>query len=103
MKPTVTSVASLRASGAPVGYQNGSFVREYLPEHLGIDPKNMKVYGTIEEFADALTKGPDKGGVAAIFDEIPYVRLFLSKQCGYKMVGPIYRTGGFGFVSSVLY
>jgi len=103
MKPTITSVESLRASGAPVGYQDRSFVREYLQDQLGIDPKNLKNYSTAEGFADALTNGPDNGGVAAIFQEIPYVRLFLSKQCGYTMVGPTYRTGGLGFVSSFLY
>ena len=40
------------------------------------------------------------GGVAAIFDEIPYIKLFLAKFCSmYTMVGPTYKTDGFGFVS----
>ncbi|KAL0383207.1 UNVERIFIED_CONTAM: Glutamate receptor 2.8 [Sesamum calycinum] len=37
-------------------------------------------------------------GIDAIFDEIPYMKLFLKKyDSQYKMVGPTYRTGGFGF------
>ena len=39
------------------------------------------------------------GQVAAVFDEIPYLRLFLSQYCdGYTMFGPVYKTDGFGFV-----
>ncbi|GLJ24212.1 hypothetical protein SUGI_0461620 [Cryptomeria japonica] len=96
--PTITSVESLRNQGVPVGYQRGSFVRDYLQQHFGISENNMKFYSTREEYKEALTKGPNKGGVAAIFDEIPYIRLFLSQQCGYTIVGPTYRTGGLGFV-----
>nr|POF07338.1 glutamate receptor 2.2 [Quercus suber] len=33
-----------------------------------------------------------------IFDEIPYIKFYLAKYCSrYTMVGPIYKTGGFGF------
>ncbi|KAH9317413.1 hypothetical protein KI387_019182, partial [Taxus chinensis] len=100
MKPTFTSVEALVASGFAVGYQKGSFVGEYLYANLGISKRNLRAYGTAEEYAEALLKGPNRGGVAAIFDEIPYVRLFLSGRCGFTMVGPIYKTGGFGFVFS---
>ena len=100
LKPTVKNVEALRASGVPIGYQNGSFVAQYLQREFGIAPKNLRTYTTPEEAAGALSKGPNNGGVAAIFDEIPYIRIFLASQCGYTMVGPIYKTGGFGFVSS---
>ncbi|KAJ0090995.1 hypothetical protein Patl1_14360 [Pistacia atlantica] len=36
-------------------------------------------YHTIQEYHNALSKGSENGGVAAIFDEIPYVRVFLAK------------------------
>ena len=85
---------------APVGYQIRSFVGEYLHKEFGIAKENFKTYSTPEEARESLRKGPKKGGVAAIFDEIPYIRIFLASQCGYTMVGPIYKTGGFGFVSS---
>jgi len=40
--------------------------------------------------------------VSAIFDEIPYLNSFLT-QYGkeFQIVGPIDRTDGFGFVSSL--
>ncbi|GLJ24186.1 hypothetical protein SUGI_0461310 [Cryptomeria japonica] len=98
MTPTITSVVSVRDEGVKVGYQKGSFVEEYLEQLFGISKKKMKFYSTPEEYGEALTKGQNNGGVAAIFDEIPYVRLFLSQQCGYTIVGPTYRTGGLGFV-----
>ena len=98
LNPTVKDVESLKASGEPVGYQNGSFVEQYLQQEHGL--KNLTAYSTLEEAGEALSKGPKNGGVAAIFDELPYIRIFLASQCNYTMVGPIYRTGGFGFVSS---
>ncbi|XP_078150485.1 glutamate receptor 2.5-like [Carex rostrata] len=53
---------------------------------------------SLEEFAGALDKGSANGGVAAIVDEIPYIKLFLAKNCkSYTMVGSIYKTAGFGF------
>jgi hypothetical protein len=98
LNPTIKDVDSLRASKASVGFQEGSFVGEYLREHLHIAKENLRNYTTLEEAGDFLSKGPKNGGVAAIFDEIPYIRIFLASQCNYTTVGPIYRTGGFGFV-----
>ncbi|KAH9291288.1 hypothetical protein KI387_043524, partial [Taxus chinensis] len=82
-KPAITIVEALVSSGVAVGYQKGSFVGEYLYEHLGISKTTMKSYVTPEEYEEALSKGPDRGGVAAIFDEVLYVRLFLSGCCGF--------------------
>lgn len=98
LKPTVKNVDSIRASGEAVGYQNGSFVAEYLHREFGIAKGKLRTYASPEEAGELLSKGPTNGGVAAIFDEIPYIRIFLASQCGYTMVGPIYKTGGFGFV-----
>ncbi|KAK7856178.1 glutamate receptor 2.9 [Quercus suber] len=58
----------------------------------------LKPYSTFEGYHEALSKGTHNGGVAAIFDEIPYIKLFLAKYCSrYTMVGPTYKTDGFGF------
>ena len=55
---------------------------------------------TLEEYHEALSKGTHNGGVAAIFDEIPYIKLYLAKFCStYTMVAPTYKIDGFGFVS----
>eukprot|EP01018_Ginkgo_biloba_P015159 Gb_26917 [translate_table: standard] len=98
MEPTIEDIDSLKASKMPIGYQAGSFVKDYLQKQLGIDKNKLVPYSSLEKYAEALSKGPHNGGVAAIFDEIPYIRVFLSTQCGYTMVGPTYRTGGLGFV-----
>jgi len=98
LEPTFQDVASLSASGVAVGYQEGSFIGDLLQDPaFGIAKENLRPYSTLEEAGEALAKGP-KNGVAAIFDEIPYLRIFLASQCGYTTVGPIHRTGGFGFV-----
>ncbi|KAL6012320.1 hypothetical protein ACLOJK_002805 [Asimina triloba] len=47
----------------------------------------------------ALDRGSSRGGVSAVMDEIPYIRVFLKHHCRkYTMTGRTYRTGGFGFV-----
>jgi hypothetical protein len=98
LQPTVTDVRELQRSGYPIGYQEGTFIKASL-QKLGFDKARMKSYSTAEEYADALSRGPANGGVAAVFDEIPYLKVFLSQYCdGYAMVGPVYKTDGFGFV-----
>ncbi|CAM0909125.1 unnamed protein product [Alopecurus aequalis] len=93
-----TDVRELQTRGHYIGYQEGSFVKDSLV-NMGFDEHRLKLYKTEDEYADALSRGPANGGVAAVFDEIPYLKLFLSKYCeGYKMVGPIYKTDGLGFV-----
>ncbi|RVW72738.1 Glutamate receptor 2.7 [Vitis vinifera] len=73
LKPTITDINELIKNGERVGYQKGSFVYEFL-------------------------KSSD-GGIAAAFEEIPYVKLFLAKYCSkYTAVQPTYKFDGFGFV-----
>ncbi|KAK1293453.1 Glutamate receptor 2.8 [Acorus calamus] len=98
LQPTVTDAADLLKHGDFVGYQEGSFVLELL-KGLGFNKAKIKSYRTPDEYAEALSRGSHNGGVAAIFDEIPYLRFFLRKYCDeYTMIGPTYRTDGFGFV-----
>lgn len=100
LQPTVTSVHDLLRNGDYVGYQSGSSVKYWL-EEMGFHKKHLMGYVTVEEYAEALQRGSGNGGVSAIFDEVPYLKIFLSKYCdSYTMVGPTYRLGGFGFVSS---
>lgn len=66
---------------------------------MGFEEARLRTYSSMDQYADALKKGSDNGGVTAIFDEVPYLRLFLSRYCeGYSMAGPTYKSGGFGFV-----
>ncbi|KAF5199630.1 Glutamate receptor [Thalictrum thalictroides] len=96
-QPTVTDISDLKKNGDFVGYQKGSFVYE-LMESMGFDLTKLRPYDTLEEYHVALKKGSRNGGVSAIMDEIPYIKLFLAKYCNkYMMVGPTHRTAGFGF------
>ncbi|XBH98190.1 hypothetical protein VPH35_127739 [Triticum aestivum] len=78
-----------------VGFQDGSLVEDIL-KNMGFQEAKFRRYSTMEEYADALRKGSGNGGVSAIFDEVPYLKLFL-----YSMVSPIYKSGGFGFAFPV--
>ena len=57
---------------------------------------------TKEEYAAALRRGSNNGGVSTIVDETPYLTSFLSDRRyknDFRMLGCIYKTLGFGFVS----
>uniref|UniRef100_A0A8I6YGG2 Ionotropic glutamate receptor C-terminal domain-containing protein n=1 Tax=Hordeum vulgare subsp. vulgare TaxID=112509 RepID=A0A8I6YGG2_HORVV len=98
LQPTETDVHELLKRGEHVG--NGgssSYVRELL-EQLGFERSKIRAYTNPDDFADALDKGSKNGGIAAAIHEVPYIKLFLAKHCkGYTMVGPIYKSEGFGF------
>ncbi|CAN6272195.1 unnamed protein product [Urochloa humidicola] len=97
LQPTVTNVDELLKTGQPVGYGRGSYIKGLL-EELGFDASKIKPYVPLEGYYNALSKGSKNGGVAALVDEIPYIKLFLSEHCkGYTMVGPIYKNAGFGY------
>ena len=100
MWPTFVDVKEIKKNGYFVGHQKTSFVKGILIKQLGFHESKLKPYETPEEYRKALSNGPHYGGVVAIFDEIPYLKLFLAKYCyKYTMVGPIYKIDGLGFVS----
>ncbi|KAL3532905.1 hypothetical protein ACH5RR_006426 [Cinchona calisaya] len=81
-----------------IGCQTGTFVKDFLINRLHISESKIEEYSTVEEYHEAMTKGSKNGGIDAIFDEIPYMKLFLDRySSNYKIVGPTYRTDGFGF------
>ncbi|XP_062193183.1 glutamate receptor 2.8-like [Phragmites australis] len=97
LQPTVTDVHELLRKGEYVGYHKGSYVRDLL-EALGFDRRNIRAYETSDDFIDALSKGSKNGGISAVIHEVPYIKIFLADHCkGYTMVGPIYKSEGFGF------
>ena len=101
LQPTVTNVDELLKTGQSVGYGRGSYIKGVL-EDLGFDKSKIKPY-TLEDFHSALSKGSKSGDSAAFVSEIPYIKLFLAEHCkGYTMVGPIYKTAGFGYVSLIV-
>ncbi|CAL5088244.1 unnamed protein product [Urochloa decumbens] len=97
LQPTVADLNQLIKNGDYIGYQSGSFVRDLL-KSLKVDEHKMRDYSP-DQYADALKKGSWNGGVAAMFDEIPYLKVFMSTYCrNHTVVGRVYKTGGFGFV-----
>ncbi|KAH0662653.1 hypothetical protein KY284_027584 [Solanum tuberosum] len=97
LQPTITDLNDLIKNGEYVGYKKGSFVKDVLTR-MKFDSSKFRSYSTLEEYNDALSRGSKNGGVGAIVDELPYLRLMLSKYCRkYIMVGPTYKAAGFGF------
>jgi len=96
----ITGIDSLISSGLPIGYQDGKFTRNYLIEELNIPEYRLVPLNTIQEYSDALKRGPKDGGVAAIVDEMPYVEIFLSYHCNFRIVGQEFTKEGWGFVCS---
>lgn len=103
LRPTITEVKQLIKNGERVGYPSGSFVFGILKE-MSFKESQFKQYNSIEELDELLSKGGANGGIAAAFDEIPYMKLFLGQYCSkYTMAASIYKNNGFGFVSLIPY
>ncbi|KAJ4809137.1 Glutamate receptor [Rhynchospora pubera] len=93
----IQGLDSLRSSSDPIGYQVGSFARNYLIEELDIPESRLVQLDTPEDYARMLDLGPKKGGVAAVVDELPYIESFLSNNCKFQIVGPEFTKSGWGF------
>ena len=100
LRPSFQNVNDLRRGGYYVGYQSGSYVYDVLIDQFKFDPSKLRPYSNITEYYDSLKLGSKNGGVAAIFDEVPYLKLYLKEYgSNYILAGPEYRNAGFGFVS----
>ncbi|XP_062098477.1 glutamate receptor 2.8-like [Humulus lupulus] len=98
LQPTSTDLTHLLKSGQIVGCRPSSFVYELLRQR-GFQASQIVSIENAEHGDQLLSMGGAKGGIAAYVDETPYIRLFLAKyHCSkYTMVGPIFKTAGFGF------
>lgn len=99
LSSNINGIDSLKAGNEPIGYQVGSFTAQYLVDDIGISPSRLVPLGSPDEYTKALQLGPNNGGVAAIVDERPYVEIFLSTQCSFRIVGQEFTRSGWGFVS----
>ncbi|KAM3233004.1 hypothetical protein P3L10_018363 [Capsicum annuum] len=98
LQPTITDLNDLIKNGEYVGYPESSFVKDVFVKHMKFGKSKFRSYSTLKGFNDALSRGSKNGGVGAIVDELPYLRLFLNKFCGkYIMFGLTYNAAGFGF------
>ncbi|RVW32091.1 Glutamate receptor 2.7 [Vitis vinifera] len=95
--PTITDINELIKNGERMGYQKGSFVHEFL-KWMKFDETKLVIYESPEELDELFSNRSSDGGIAAAFEEIPYMKLFLAKYCSkYTAVQPTYKFG-FGFV-----
>ena len=100
----IEGIDSLVSNNVPIGVQDGSFALNYLVDELNIAVSRIKILKTQDEYLNELLKGPKKGGVAAIVDELPYIQLFLSNvNCEFKTVGQEFTRSGWGFVSKFIF
>lgn len=94
----IEGIDSLISSTDPIGVQDGTFAYNYLIEELSIPESRLKSLRDQEEYISALEKGPKRGGVAAIVDELPYIELLLyNTHCEFRIVGQEFTKSGWGF------
>ncbi|KAL3534251.1 hypothetical protein ACH5RR_002712 [Cinchona calisaya] len=95
----VQGINSLIASSDRIGVQDGSFAYNYLIQELNIAESRLQILKSQDDYLNALTNGPNGGGVAAIVDELPYIELFLvNSKCTFSIVGQEFTKSGWGFV-----
>ncbi|KAL5781768.1 hypothetical protein ACOSP7_006797 [Xanthoceras sorbifolium] len=72
--------------------------------NINFEDSRLKIYNSPKDYADALSKGSKNGGVSAIIDEIPYIKISLAQYPAdhYTMVVPnnSSTTNGFGYAFS---
>ncbi|XP_074585596.1 glutamate receptor 3.4-like isoform X2 [Curcuma longa] len=93
----IKGLDGLISSTEPIGYQEGKFARNYMIEELNIRESRLVPLNSPEQYAKALELGPEGGGVAAIVDEVPFVEIFLSTYCQFRIVGEAFTKNGWGF------
>ncbi|KAH7576537.1 hypothetical protein JRO89_XS01G0102900 [Xanthoceras sorbifolium] len=83
-----------------------SFIPRGATNNINVEDLKLKIYNSPQEYADALSKGSKRGGVTAIIDEIPYIKIVLAHSFPhYTMILPTNNstsTNGFGFLSSCI-
>ncbi|KAA8550526.1 hypothetical protein F0562_002210 [Nyssa sinensis] len=86
----------LASKGNYIGYQTGTFIEGVIANNLNFE--GLQQYSSPNEYVDALSRGNNNGSVVAVIDEIPYIKLFLTKHLvGYAMIASEPTTNGFAF------
>ncbi|XP_010510025.1 PREDICTED: glutamate receptor 3.5-like isoform X2 [Camelina sativa] len=94
----IEGMDSLITSNEAIGVQDGSFAWKYLVNELNIAPSRIMLLKDEVEYLSALQRGPRGGGVAAIVDELPYIKALLSNSnCKFRTVGQEFTRTGWGF------
>ncbi|XP_015884529.3 glutamate receptor 2.8 [Ziziphus jujuba] len=94
LRPSFTDVNELLKNGEKVGYPKYSFVGRMI-EGLKFKQENLKEYNSLQHLEQLFANDE----ISAAFDENPYLELFVAQHCpNFTLVGPSYKTNGFGFV-----
>ncbi|KAJ4848503.1 hypothetical protein Tsubulata_003390 [Turnera subulata] len=95
---TLKQIQSL-SKETDVGLRARSLLLNEAINNLNFNDSTVKPYQSPDDFDQALSEGSKKGGVSAIADEIPYLKIFLARYPNqYSMIDPKPYTNGFGFV-----
>ncbi|KAL7590121.1 hypothetical protein Lser_V15G39239 [Lactuca serriola] len=79
-----------------VGFHGGDFMKGVTVNNLHFENWNQRPYYSYEDYAHALS---EDGDADAIVDEIPYIKMFLSRYSGdYTLVSSQPITSGFAFI-----
>ncbi|XP_038712036.1 glutamate receptor 2.9-like [Tripterygium wilfordii] len=80
--------------GLKVASDDESFVKNYLDKVLGIEPDSIITFKSEDDYRDQL----DSKSIDAAFLELPYARVFMSRNCKkYATITDHYRFGGLAF------
>ncbi|XP_068482549.1 glutamate receptor 3.4-like isoform X2 [Phaseolus vulgaris] len=94
----IVGIDSLISSTEPIGIQDGSFARKYLVDDLHIAESRIVTLKNMEDYINALQRGPKAGGVVAVVDELPYIEVLMSSShCKFRIVGQEFTKSGWGF------
>ncbi|KAK4419736.1 Glutamate receptor 1.2 [Sesamum alatum] len=97
---SLLTVAQIKlAKSDYIGYTADSLVGGIMVKNnLNFTDNRLKSYQSPEEYDAALRYGSKRGGVSAIIDEVPYIKVFLARYPhDYTMIKSSLTTGGFGF------
>ncbi|KAI4371030.1 hypothetical protein MLD38_019307 [Melastoma candidum] len=94
IKPSVTTIESLRSNNAPVGCDPKTFVCNYLVNVLHFRQGQIRGITNTSNYVDHFRSG----NISALFLESPYEKAFFKNHCQGFINTPLpYRFGGFGF------
>ncbi|KAL0435216.1 UNVERIFIED_CONTAM: Glutamate receptor 2.8 [Sesamum radiatum] len=97
---SLLTVAQIKlAKSDYIGYPANSLIGGFMVKNnLNFTDNRLKTYQSPEEYDAALRIGSKRGGVRAIIDEVPYIKVFLARYPhDYTMIESSLTTGGFGF------
>ncbi|PIN16362.1 Glutamate-gated kainate-type ion channel receptor subunit GluR5 [Handroanthus impetiginosus] len=81
-----------------IGYPANSLIRASNVSNLNFKDNRLKPFQSQEDYDKALRRGSKQGGVDAIVDELPYLKVFVAKYPhDYAIIESSMRTSGFGF------